>query len=812
MSLKKIVLIFFLFVYFQAYSQKFTISGFVEDAKTGERLIGASVFNASNLSGTTTNVYGFYSLTIPQGKINFSSIFVGYTQFQTDFELSKDTVINIKLSSGIELSEIEVSGKRNEVDDNQMSLIDVPLKTIRKIPAFMGEVDVLKAIQLLPGVQSGTEGTSGIYVRGGGPDQNLILLDGVPIYNANHLFGFFSVFNGDAISDVTLIKGGFPARYGGRLSSVLDIRMKEGNLYQYKTNISIGLIASRVTFEGPIKKGKSSFIISARRSYLDLFVVPGEWIYAKIKKEEMQTLSYYFQDFNVKINQILSKRDRIYFSVYTGIDKAYGGYRYTSGYDGGSETSIEKFTLQWGNLISAARWNHQFSSKLFSNTTATYSKFYNTIKNEEKSDGNYLGIKYNQYYLSQYITEINDYALNTDFDYILNPNVKFKFGASSINHNFNPGMSVQMYNDGDEKIDTAYGSKNIRGIESSVYLETELNFGKYISVNVGGRLSTFYVKDTMFVSPEPRISARFLITKDFSIKLSYSEMQQNVHLLTNSTIGMPTDIWIPATNIVKPEKSTQYASGFAFNILDKLDFTVEGYYKQMYNLVEYKEGQSLFLNFEDTEVSDASDWEKKVTQGKGWAYGVEFLLQKDYGKLNGWIGYTLSWNNRQFDEVSFGRIFPAKYDRRHDISIVLTYKKSEKLDFGLTWVYGTGNNVSLATYQYVTAHNAQSYYNTYNPGSFNYYNGWHYFNLTDYYGKRNNFRMPAYHRLDLGINFNKIKKRGTRTWSISIYNAYSRMNPFYLQTMYDWKTETTKLYSFGLFPIIPTVSYNFKFN
>ncbi len=803
---KTIWIVLIILISISTIAQKVTISGYVEEIESGEGLIGASVYDSNNPThGTSTNVYGFYSFTVPAGSIKFTSSFVGYNSYEQSFLLSKDTIINIGLSSQIFLDEVIVSGKRDQISDVQISKIDIPIQMIKNMPSLMGETDVMKAIQLLPGVQSGTEGMSGIYVRGGGPDQNLILLDGVPVYNANHLFGFFSVFNGDAISDVSLVKGGFPARYGGRLSSVIDIRMKEGNMYEYKSDLSIGLIASRATVEGPIIKGKSSFIVSARRTYLDVLAIPAELLYTTLKDEDPFTAGYFFHDFNAKLNYKFSGRDRIFLSFYGGKDKAYGKFK---SYDEADRlVGLDKFNLNWGNFVSAFRWNHIFTPKLFLNTTATYTRFKYGIGQDNYRIYSFYedGSEHRNTFLSEYYTGINDLALNCDFDWILNTSIKFRFGANAIRHNFNPGISVNAQNWYGNTADTTYGYNKIIGNEYSTYIESEINIGKFISVNAGGRFGLYQIRDTTYFSPEPRISARFLICENFSFKLAYTQMQQNIHLLSNSTAGLPTEIWVPATEIILPQKSTQYAGGFAFKLFNKIDLTVEGYYKEMTNLVEYKEGESLFFSFDETEVDNAQEWESKVEQGKGWAYGGELFIEKNYGNFNFWLGYTLSWTNRQFENISQGQVFPYKYDRRHDVSLTLSYKQNEKIDYGLTWVYSSGNNITIAGSQYITLNGVNLYVNA--SGSLQQ----SLLRPVNYYGQRNNFQMPANHRLDLGVNFHKERQRGTRTWSISVYNAYCRLNAFYVDVYHDLFTGDTKLTKISLFPIIPSVTYSFKF-
>jgi outer membrane receptor for ferrienterochelin and colicin len=793
MKIRLLILMFI--VSHSAFSQKYTISGYVENSENSEKVIGAALFDANitNL-GTLSNSYGYYSITIPSKKVKFTASQVGYIAMQIEFELIKDTVINFKLLPATELEQVEVYSQKNVANQSQMSAVDIPITTIQKMPMLLGEVDVLKAIQLLPGVQSGTEGTSGIYVRGGGSDQNLILIDGVPVYNVNHLFGFFSIFNADAINDVTLIKGGFPARYGGRLSAVLDIKMKEGNLKKFSGSASIGLISSKLTFEGPIIKDKSSFIVSLRRTYIDVLSWPIQKIAVAKNSDNMNfKAGYFFWDLNAKVNYKLSEKDRIFLSVYTGKDKAYSNSEYTM-------TDMEdKLTsgLDWGNITSAFRWNHSFAKKMFSNTTLTFSRYlFNVSFSEYYKD---ITNNYSTDMSFEYLSGIQDVSIKNDFDYRPSPAHTIKFGMNYTYHTFTPGINAFKVSSDmvDEKIDTTYGDMPIYANEYYVYVEDDINVFKNLKANVGVHYSGFYVNNTYYQSVQPRVSARFLISENVSIKAAYSEMTQYLHLLTNSTIGLPTDLWLPVTENVKPQNSTQYAAGIFWSIGNKYDLSIEGYYKTMDNLIEYKEGASFFSGFDETNNS-ARAWENKIeTGGKGESYGMEVLLRKNIGKTTGWIGYTLSWSTRQFENINFGQEFPYSYDRRHDIGIVVTHAFNERIDIGATWVYGTGNSYTLALERYLSI------------PAYDYY-GIPYPNLVNHIGNRNNFRMPAYHRLDLNVNFHKEKKHGNRTWSVGAYNAYNRKNPFYLDFGYDDNGKRA-LIQYSIFPIIPSVSYKFDF-
>ncbi len=545
-----------------------------------------------------------------------------------------------------------------------MSTIKIPIKQITKIPALLGEVDVLKAVQLLPGVQSGTEGASGLYVRGGGPDQNLVLLDGTPVYNVSHLFGFFSIFNADAIKNVELIKGGFPARYGGRLSSVLEINMKEGNLKEYKGEATIGLIASKFTFEGPIKKDRSSFIVSARRTYIDILMQP--FIRSQSGEQDVST-GYYFYDLNGKINYKLNEKNWWYLSIYNGDDKFYYKNKpYSYLYDGVRYEEESKANIGWGNITGALRWNHQFNDKLFSNVTTTYSRYKFLISDYEAQSETTDSTHTQTINSLAYFSGIYDWNGKIDFDYIPSPNHYFRFGANGIYHTFQPGATNFTYSSQTTNIDSTIGNKNIYASEFAIYAEDDWKISNHIKANIGLHLSGFLVNEKFYYSAEPRFSARYLFKNDWSIKTSFATMQQYIHLLTNSNIGLPTDLWVPAIDSVLPQKSQQVAFGVAKTLGKKYLFSVEGYYKWMENLITYKEGAN-FINTSD-------NWENKIETGKGWSYGAELFLQKKTGKLTGWIGYTISWTFRQFENLNFGEPFPYKYDRRHDVSIVTSYK------------------------------------------------------------------------------------------------------------------------------------------
>jgi len=798
--MKKIILLSIVFLCGLAsiFAQKYTISGFVTDKANGEKLFGSNIYNTKTFEGAVSNTYGFYSLKQAAGEVNIKYSFVGFQSVELHFQLDKDTLINIELSQSVELQEVEITSNsiQSRLESSQMSTTELPMKDLKKLPVFFGEVDIMKTIQLLPGVQSGSEGTSGIYVRGGGPDQNLILLDGVPVYNANHLFGFFSVFNADAINSVTLVKGGFPARYGGRLSSVLDIRMKEGNLKEFHGEGSIGLIASKVTLEGPIIKDKASFIVSARRTYIDVLAKPFIYLSNKMSGNSGSfTGGYYFYDLNGKINYKFSEKSRLYLSAYHGNDKAYAKNKYN--YDNIENSS--KFKLRWGNITTSLRWNYIFSKNLFANTRVSYSRYNFLVSEQDESN---INSKKESFEFS-YFSGIDDVAASIDFDYIPLPNHYIRFGMSNIYHTFNPGVNAYKVAEAETSIDTTFGNNRIYANEMDIYIEDDFSIGSRVKINLGVHATGFYVKNTLYKSLQPRGSIRVITTENLSLKASYAKMEQNIHLLSNTTVGMPTDLWVPVTDKVKPMKSQQLAAGAVYNLNNEYEISLEGYYKWMDDLITYKPGSS-YLSTDNT-------WQDMITVGKGWSYGGELLIRKDVGRFTGWIGYTLSWTWRQFDEVSPNK-YPYRYDRRHDISIVGTYKLKDNIDIGAAWVYGTGNAVTLPYDKYL----ALADYSTIlgNNGNEEYGNDLPYVNNIE---MRNNYRAPAYHRLDLSINFHKDTKWGERTWSVGIYNAYFRQNAFFLYIEDDYEHynqtgETKKvLKQVSLFPGMPYVSYNFKF-
>ncbi len=772
--------------------KRYTISGYVKEAGSGELLPGVIAYIPAVLTGTTTNSYGFFSITLTETDsllIQFS--FVGYTTEQRIISLKADQELNIEMNAGVLLEEVSVSAAAKERISSsvRMSNIAVPVAQIKNVPSLLGEKDVLKVIQLMPGVQKGSEGSSGMYVRGGGPDQNLIILDDAIVYNASHLFGFFSLFNGSALKSIELTKGGFPARYGGRLSSVLDMSMKEGNKEEWHGDGGIGLISSNLTVEGPLVKDKSSLLVSARRTYVDLIIAP------ILKITDNDNIGYYFYDLNAKVNYDFGRKNKLYLSGYFGQDK----YFYKGNYD----DTIEKSGLLWGNATTTFRWNHLFTSKLFSNTSLVFSNYkFGIYSITESRDDASPG------YRAEYYSGIRDLSFKYDIDYIPDTQHWIKAGVTSIYHRFNPYAYIEI--DTVNLIDRDE-SNYINGVESAAYIEDTWTPLNELKINAGFRLSNFVADKERYWNPEPRLSISWRVDENLALKVSYASMNQYIHLLTNTGINLPTDLWVPTTDRIKPQNSRQIAAGIAKDITDKqLSISVEGYYKTMNNVIGYKEGSS-FIDIEYMFSSQGSaNWEDKVTSGKAWSYGAELLVQKNEGDFTGWIGYTLSWTQMRFDSLNFGRKFYARYDRRHDISLVGMYKINDNITISGTWVFGTGNAITLPVSKYEAIY---PYYPGDNKNPFepvnNYYRGQE---VNEYSGK-NNFRMSPYHRLDLGIQFHKKTKWGERTWDISVYNAYNRKNPFFLyQTTEEEDGKACgRLQQVSLFPIIPSFSYSFKF-
>jgi len=743
-------------------AQRITISGYVKDAASKEALIGASVINANTKSGTTTNQYGFFSLTAPVADtIELLVSFAGYT-IQAKKIIAKENLrMDILLEpTAANLNEVVVSAGKNDnnVQKAQMGVIDVPLKSIKNLPVLFGERDVLKVIQLLPGVQGGEEGTTGYYVRGGNLDQNLIQLDEATVYNPNHLFGLFSTFNVNAINNVKLIKGGFPAEFGGRLSSILDITMKEGNKTKYQVEGGIGLLSDNITLQGPVKKNKSSFILSGRESHINLLLKP----------LTNKATSYNFYDVNAKMNFELNEKDHLFISLFNGNDRA----NYYS-------ANSLNYRTDFGNSTGTLRWNHLFGNKIFANTSIIYNDYHLALATEQNS------------YYSLLYTGIKDLTAKTDFTFTPNVKHRIKAGFTYTYHTLYPGgFSESIPRQGNRLKINKDSINKLYSNEMAFYVGDEFDASKKFSINYGVRFPIFNASGKMYSFVEPRITAKISVSPTASVKASYTRMNQFLHLIPNSTAGLPTDIWIPSSDKTKPESSTQYTLGYFRNFKNnEIETSIEFYYKKMNNQVLFGEGKQLKINV---------DLDSLLVYGKGDSYGAEFFVKKNAGKLTGWISYTLSWTNQKFDSLNFGKEFPFKYDRRHVLSVATNYQLTERWSLSAVFVYSSGVPFTIPTGRISTVNSGTIF-----EGNYYVYEG------------RNNYRLSPYHRLDLSASNKKVvkifKKSFEREWTFSIYNVYNRQNPYFIYFEINALNNKPTAKQVSLLPIIPSVSFNFKF-
>ena len=778
---------------------RYVISGFVVDGESAESLFGATVHAPDIGIGTTTNRYGFFSLSIPADSVRLVVSHVGYLPRTLNQTLTEDLRLNIELTlGGTILGEMEVIAVgESSVESVQMSQIKLQVGTIRALPVLAGETDIFKTLQLLPGVQSGREGTSGLYVRGGSPDQNLVLLDGVTVYNPSHLYGFLSIFNSDAIKDVTLIKGGIPARYGGRLSSVIDLTMEEGNMKEFEGTASVGIIASSFTFQGPIKKDRASFMVAARRTYLDLLVSPF--------LDENKRTGYYFYDTSAKVNYIASSKDRFYLSFYAGHDH---GYRRT---DGNQESSDEQHrkreNLGWRNLTATARWNRVWGAQVFSNALLGYTRYRTGTQNQEEVRLLDDSSEIQRFSRSSFLSGITDIIGRMDFDWVPNPAQYIRFGAGGTVHTYNTGV-VSEWEFGVDiaPVDTVYNPDHrIRAFEAHIYVEDEVKLLSSVSVNAGVRASGFFVKDRKYYSLQPRFNVRWKFAANLALKTSFTILKQNSHLLPVANgLSLPLDLWVPATDQVRPQNATQVASGFAWNSSRRTyEVTVESFYKWMNSQIEYTEGARIYNLSGD-------DWQDQIESGKGWSYGGELFIRKSNGRVTGWIGYSLTKTRRKFPALNGGRTFPFRYDRLHDVSAAAIWRLNQPIELSAVWVYGTGQAVWLPV--------GHSYGFRHDPGGpmdfFEQDNS----RVLQVFGDRNSVRARAYHRLDLSMQMKRTLRWAHRTFSFGAYNAYSRQNPFLLQTKKvterdDVGEEFNYLVfeQISAFPVIPFVNYRLEF-
>lgn len=794
-----------------------TVSGFVRDKRSAESLIGASVYEAHSRVGTASNNFGFFSLTLPPGDITIRSSYIGYTSHQHILNgLERDTVLAIELEPSASLEEVVIIGQSNDkqsVLSTQMGALEINQQTIRSTPVMFGEADIIKTLQLTPGVSAGTEGTAGMYVRGGNVDENLFLIDGNPVYQINHIGGIFSAFNPEAISGMDFFKSGFPSRYGGRLSSVVDVHTKEGNMKEYHGSASIGLISGNLNFEGPIIKDRTSFNIGLRRTWLDVLSAPAVAIANKITKKDGTRLRarYAFHDLNLKVNHIFNDRSRMYLSLYNGNDVLKGGSTDFPDQDSDNNYNYDSdVSLRWGNIMATAGWTYVFNNRLFGKVSGVFTRYHSRLRNTEHDVvGNEGDEDYSDSFReNETNTGITDFGLRTSFDYLPASAHHIRFGGDYLVHRFHPEYNRSVAYEKNEETSVEIGQEFANdllwGHEAGVYAEDDWTLSSAVRLNAGLRFSLFNVQGKTYTGLEPRVSLRWLLDDNLSFKASYSRMNQYVHLISNSFISLPTDAWMPVTRKLKPLISDQVSAGFYYNLNKEYNFSVEGYYKTLDNLLEYRDGHTFTPSF--------VNWEDKLTAGEGRSYGAEFMVRKETGRTTGWVGYGLSWSDRQFDELNQGARYPARFDNRHKLNIVVMHKISPKVELSAAWSYASGNHVTLSL---------ENYYENGTGSPTN--NDNRYMGASesiDYYEGRNNYQLPAYHRLDLGIKIYRPKKKGRMgIWTVSIYNVYSRMNPFMIyksdKTVPDPGSSYGKnvpvFKTIGIMPIIPSISYTYKF-
>ena len=776
-------------------NQKYTVSGFIHDLETGEKLISSNIYVPGTNKGTTTNVYGFFSLTLPEGKNVLKVSYLGYQSIEIDLVLDKNEKIKINLTPSLTLAPVVVVAYDSlPTRPDLMSTDEIPLGRFETLPALGGEVDLIRLAHLLAGVQTGADGVGGIHIRGGGVDQNLILLDGVPVYNAAHMAGVFSIFNSSAVKSTRLIKGSFPSRYGGRLSSVLDVRTKEGNKRAFGAEATIGLTSAKLSIEGPLKKDTSSFILSARKSFLGAYVRP---ISRRSKKNKGQSgeSDYDFYDLNGKVNFSVGSKDELFLSVYNGGDRYENETSTASFLDGAAYQDTSRQSLTWGNTIAALRWNHLLSSKLFVNTTLSYSRYY--FKSDDLFTYRFEedGFTISELTFSRFKSKIEDFIASVDLEYSPSSNHFLRFGAIVTRHSFEPGVAAigadlkLTIPDLDLFIKQLDSLENptINTLESAIYIEDDITFSRNFHANLGLRASMLNVQGESYHSLEPRVNLAYRLGSKWSLKGSFSIMKQYLHLLTTSGIGLPNDLWVPSTARVKPQTAWQVVGGFNYKLGDGLVLDVEAYYKKMNNVITFQEGSSISF-------IDAENWENSVTAGQGWSYGLETGISKNIGNTTGWLNYTLAWSERQFDDINLGEKYPFRYDRRHEVKLALVHRLTDHWNLSGNWVFGTGIAITLPISEYVF--DIPSFIPT---TAFN-------------FGEKNSLRLPAYHRLDLGANYRFGRNKFKQEINFGIYNVTNAQNPLYYRLSRDPSEIRKRTYvQATLLPFVPYFSYNIRF-
>lgn len=773
-----------LFFSFAAWSQSLRVSGFVRDADSKEALIGACITNNRTDVVVFSNSAGFYSLWLPTtDSVDISFAYLAY-QPQTYRMVAADSVqptVYLQPNKHI-LHSVEVHADHSPTLKTEMSTLSMPIEQIKELPAIIGEPDILRSFQLMPGVQGGKEGTSGIYVRGGSPDQNLFLLDGVALYNVNHIGGFLSTFDPNAINSVKLYKGGFPARYGGRLSSVVDMQMKDGNKQQLQGEFFMGLLASKLSLEGPLRKDTSSFFVSLRRCNVDIFTRP----VALLSTQGETMTGYTFYDFYAKYNTILSAKGRFSLSAYQGRDKVF--ITTNDKADTPLESSLKaKDHTKWGNLMFSAQYTHLFSPKVFASFMAAYTQYrYKKLLDVRIAEAG--SQVYSDKSLYQLVSGVRDFSFGADVDIYASQRHTFRVGTRGVAHSFRPGKSkYQGFFDNYASPDAV----DVSAWEGDMYVQDEWHISPILALNIGIRGTLYAVEGRSFSALQPRCNMFYRFYKDYALKASYSFMNQPLHMVSTYNTAIPSDVWLPATALLQPEQAHQYSLGIFKDFSwqgQQISFSAEAYYKRMQHLIDYKESVSYF--------SSGAQWQEKAEpKGEADIYGVELMLKKSSGRTTALLAYTWSKNERQFAHINQGLPYPYRYDRRHDISAVLTHHFTDDISLSATWVYNTGIAISMAQAHYSLIESSVDY----EPGLFD----------AHIYGRKNSYRMPAFHKLDISASFSKQKAKGVRTWTVGVYNAYARQNAFYL--FYKEKDGKRQLYQFSLFPFFPSVSYSYKF-
>jgi outer membrane receptor for ferrienterochelin and colicin len=786
---KTFILSFILAACLPAQSQTFTVNGYVRDAENRETLAGCSVTELSGNRWTASNSYGFYSISLPKGKVSLQCSYLGYETYILDFELNRDTTLQIHLEHlPIQLNEVTVRSRQPQAN-RRLGLISIPAIQLKSIPVLMGEPDILKSLQLLPGVQQSVEGKSDFSVRGGSPDQNLVLLDGVPVYNTNHVFGFFSIFNPDAVKSMDFYKSMFPARFGGRLSSVVDIRTSDGNMEKIEGSASLGLISAKFRLEGPLKKDKASFYLSLRRTYVDLFL---DKIVTSLENAgdgipEENKYNFYFYDVNAKLNYKISDKSSLFFMLYNGKDRMDIQYANKEGERG--EVDVRNLSdWKWGSAVVAAKWNRTVSKNLFLNSTLSYNRYRYESDVQRRFSTDTDGFQTDGFSEIDYSSGISDYSFTSDMDFIASVRHYMRAGMVYTYHHFNP--EIISLRSSENSVNS--NKTDVNSHEAALYAEDDWRILNALTLNFGLRFSLFNVQSKTYTALSPRLSLSYELTPKLSVKAGYAGMQQYIHLLSSNAMFLQTDLWVPTTKNISPMNAVQYSSGIFYDLPYGMEFSTEAYYKTMDNLLEYRDGASF--------AGTSTGWEDKVEEGRGRSYGVEFFLKKSSGRTTGWISYTLARSERRFEIINDGAWFPAKYDRRHSFSITLTQQLSRKLELSANWVYSSGN---VTTVPLMEISGASMPHHPY-PGQI----------IVNQIESRNNYRMDAYHRLDLGLTYYTNRNRPRYgMWNFSIYNAYNRKNPFLLSTdvksLDDTNTQVLKQVTF--FPIIPSISYTYKF-